>query len=194
MGSCPTSEVLACRNFPSYYDSRVPFLQLPRRPALCTRTGFRLYGNHLLVLAMRCNYHGIPHILLMIPSSDALDPCPGHLDGHESTVVIPSRTPKPKVRVRLFADVDTDDVRLQHRLGENLNVLHREPAAGGRITAFEHDRVRPRILTVGDGSVVPARVRDARSVAGIVIVDVSSEVSERAKRAAELAKGTQSRF
>jgi phosphoribosylanthranilate isomerase len=54
--------------------------------------------------------------------------------------------------------------------------------------------VCPRVLSVGDGGIVPAGVRDARSVAGIVIVDVSSEVSERAKRAAELAKGTQSRF
>jgi hypothetical protein len=42
--------------------------------------------------------------------------------------------------------------------------------------------VCPRVLSVGDGGVVPARVRDARAVARIVIVDVSSEVPERAAK------------
>ena len=40
----------------------------------------------------------------------------------------------------------------------------------------------PRVLSVGDGGIVPARVRDTRSVAGVVIVDISSEVSERATK------------
>jgi hypothetical protein len=124
-----------------------------------------------------------------LPSSHSL-----HLDGHEGTVVIPPGTSESEVRVRLFADIDADDVRLKHRLREHLDVLQREPAAGGRVATFEDNRVCPRVLSVGDRGVVPARVRDTRSVAGIVIVDVTSEVSEGAKRAAELAKGTQSQF
>lgn len=118
----------------------------------------------------------------MILSIDSLPSYPLHLDGHKGTVVIPPGTPKPEVRVGLFSDVDADDVRFKHRLREHLDILHRESAAGGRVATFEDDRVCPRVLSVGDGGVVPARVRDARSVAGIVIVDVSGEVSERAAK------------
>lgn len=97
----------------------------------------------------------------MSPNPDR--PSPASRRSDKGAIVVASRALETEVRVGFFADIDADNSRVQQRLREHLDILQLEPAARGRVAAFEHDRVCPGVGSIRDRGVVPARVRHAGS-------------------------------